>query len=30
VLVARGRYAADFAISNTLGPNTLTSFKVWA
>jgi transglutaminase-like putative cysteine protease len=30
VLIARGRDAADVAISNTFGPNTLTSFKVWA
>jgi len=30
VLIARGRDAADVAISNTFGPNTLKSFKVWA
>jgi len=30
VLIARGRDAADVAISNTFGPNTLRSFKVWA
>src|SRR3984957_6045772 len=30
VLIARGRDAADVALSNTFGPNTLTSFKVWA
>jgi transglutaminase-like putative cysteine protease len=30
VLIARGRDAADFPISNTFGPNTLRSFKVWA
>ena len=30
VLIAQGRDAADVAISNTFGPNTLTSFKVWA
>jgi transglutaminase-like putative cysteine protease len=30
VLMARGRDAADVAISNTFGPNTLSSFKVWA
>jgi transglutaminase-like putative cysteine protease len=30
VLIARGRDAADVAISNTFGPNTLGSFKVWA
>jgi transglutaminase-like putative cysteine protease len=29
VLIARGRDAADAAISSTLGPNTLKSFKVW-
>jgi transglutaminase-like putative cysteine protease len=29
VLIARGRDAADVAISNAFGPNTLTSFKVW-
>ena len=29
VLIARGRDAADVALSNTFGPNTLTSFKVW-
>jgi transglutaminase-like putative cysteine protease len=28
VLIARGRDAADVAISNTFGPNTLVSFKV--
>ena len=30
VLIARGRDAADVPISNTFGPNTLQSFKVWA
>lgn len=30
VLIARGRDAADVAISNTFGVNTLKSFKVWA
>jgi len=30
VLIARGRDAADVPISNTFGPNTLKSFKVWA
>lgn len=30
VLIARGRDAADVAIASTFGPNTLTSFKVWA
>lgn len=30
VLIARGRDAADVAISNTFGPNTLKSFKVTA
>jgi transglutaminase-like putative cysteine protease len=29
VLIARGRDAADVAISSTFGPNTLTNFKVW-
>ena len=29
VLIARGRDAADVAISNTFDPNTLLSFKVW-
>jgi transglutaminase-like putative cysteine protease len=29
VLIARGRDAADVAISSAFGPNTLTSFKVW-
>jgi transglutaminase-like putative cysteine protease len=29
VLMARGRDAVDVAISNTFGPNTLASFKVW-
>jgi transglutaminase-like putative cysteine protease len=29
VLIARGRDAADVAISNTFGLNTLKSFKVW-
>lgn len=29
VLIARGRDAADVAISNTFGPNTLQSFRVW-
>jgi transglutaminase-like putative cysteine protease len=29
VLIARGRDAADVALSNTFGANTLTSFKVW-
>jgi transglutaminase-like putative cysteine protease len=29
VLIARGRDAADVAISNAFGPNTLTSFRVW-
>ena len=30
VLIARGRDAADVPISNTFGPTTLISFKVWA
>ena len=29
VLIARGRDAADVAISNTFGANTLAGFKVW-
>ena len=29
VLIARGRDAADVAISMTFGPNTLSQFKVW-
>jgi len=29
VLIARGRDAADVAISTTFGPNTLESFRVW-
>jgi transglutaminase-like putative cysteine protease len=29
ILIARGRDAADVAISTSFGPNTLTSFKVW-
>ncbi len=29
VLIARGRDAADVALSNTFGFNTLVSFKVW-
>ncbi len=29
VLIARGRDAADVAISMTFGPNKLESFKVW-
>ena len=29
VLIARGRDAADVAISSTFGPNILTSFRVW-
>ena len=29
VLIARGRDAADVAISMTFGPNTLARFKVW-
>jgi len=29
VLIARGRDAADVPISNTFGPNTLKSFRVW-
>jgi len=30
VLIARGRDAADVALSNAFGDNTLTSFRVWA
>jgi transglutaminase-like putative cysteine protease len=29
ILLARGRDAADVAISTAFGENTLTSFKVW-
>jgi transglutaminase-like putative cysteine protease len=29
ILIARGRDAVDVPISNTFGPNTLISFKVW-
>ncbi len=29
ILIARGRDAADVAISSTFGPNTLASFRVW-
>ncbi len=29
ILIARGRDAADVAISSTFGPNKLNSFKVW-
>ena len=29
VLIARGRDAADVALSNAFGLNTLTSFRVW-
>ena len=29
ILLARGRDAADVALTNTFGPNTLKSFKVW-
>jgi hypothetical protein len=29
VLIARGRDAADTAISTTFGANTLESFRVW-
>jgi transglutaminase-like putative cysteine protease len=29
VLIARGRDAADVAISSTFGPNNLVSFKIW-
>jgi transglutaminase-like putative cysteine protease len=30
VLIARGRDAADVPITNSFGPSTLSSFKVWA
>ena len=30
VLIARGRDAADVALSNSFGPNLLASFRVWA
>jgi transglutaminase-like putative cysteine protease len=30
VLLARGRDAADIAMTTTFGPNTLQSFRVWA
>jgi len=29
VLIARGRDAADVAISSTFGPTTLKSFRIW-
>jgi transglutaminase-like putative cysteine protease len=29
ILIARGRDAADVAISTTFGPNTLEHFRVW-
>jgi hypothetical protein len=29
VLIARGRDAADVAITTTFGPSTLESFRVW-
>ncbi len=29
ILIARGRDAADVAISTTFGPNVLESFRVW-
>ena len=29
VLIARGRDAADVAITTTFGPNTLSRFSVW-
>jgi transglutaminase-like putative cysteine protease len=29
ILIARGRDAADVAITTTFGPNTLTNFQVW-
>ena len=30
ILIAQGRDAADVPLSNSFGPNTLTSFRVWA
>jgi transglutaminase-like putative cysteine protease len=30
ILIARGRDAADVAITTSFGPNTLTDFQVWA
>jgi transglutaminase-like putative cysteine protease len=30
ILIGRGRDASDVAISTSFGPNTLSSFKVWA
>jgi transglutaminase-like putative cysteine protease len=30
VLIARGRDAADVALSMTFGPNVLEGFRVWA
>ncbi len=30
ILMAQGRDAADVALSNTFGPNTLETFRVWA
>ncbi len=30
ILIARGRDAADVAITTSFGPNTLTDFRVWA
>ena len=29
ILIAQGRDAADVPITQTFGPNTLVSFKVW-
>jgi hypothetical protein len=29
VLIAQGRDAADVPLTQTFGPNTLVSFKVW-
>ena len=29
ILIGRGRDASDVALSNSFGPNTLSSFKVW-
>jgi len=30
ILIARGRDAADVALTSTFGPNTLASFRVWS
>jgi hypothetical protein len=30
ILIARGRDAADVAITTSFGPNVLSDFRVWA